>query len=84
MIDGITIRCFVCKRTVDRAIGWHFASARSYRFEVWCHGDADSCEIPESFMAHADRSALKDLEGVAFAPKIEALPARPKAITHVR
>lgn len=80
MIEIITIRCFQCRKIVDKARAQRDEAACGFRFTVECHGETDSCLITDYFLAHADAGALKDMEGVAFGPKGEALPLRPKQI----
>ena len=83
MIEIVTIRCFRCKKVVDKVRVEYDHLRMAHRVEVECHGEIDVCHVGDHFLAHADRTALKDLEGVAFAPKETPLPSLTKALTHV-
>lgn len=79
MIEIITVRCFRCKKVVDKARGSYNFARCAYEIRVECHGEVDACEVTDQFLAQA-HIQTRDLEGVAFAPKGVDLPVQPKMI----
>lgn len=70
--NQIAVRCAVCNKPVDEVLVSQNYYMDAVTVEARCHGDKDTCLIPEMLLADLDKAAMEQMlqTGVAFANRL--------------